>query len=41
MATEEIITDKTVSLSHQRARNIRGWIDTRANQIKLELARVS
>jgi len=39
MATEEIITDKTVSLSHQRARNARGWIDARASQINLELAR--
>ena len=41
MAAEEIITDKTVSLVHQRARNARGWIDARANQIRLELARVS
>lgn len=41
MATEEIITDKTVSLVHQRAGNARGWIDARANQINLELARVS
>jgi len=39
MAAEEIITDKTVSLVHQRARNARGWIDARANQIRLELAR--
>ncbi|XP_015766692.1 PREDICTED: alanine aminotransferase 2-like isoform X3 [Acropora digitifera] len=39
MAAEEIITDKTVSLVHQRARNARGWVDARANQIRLELAR--
>ncbi|XP_015759566.1 PREDICTED: alanine aminotransferase 2-like [Acropora digitifera] len=39
MAAEEIITEKTVSLVHQRARNARGWIDARANQIRLELAR--
>ena len=41
MAAEEIVTDQTVSLVHQRAGNARGWVDERANNVQQELARVS
>lgn len=39
MAAEEIVTDQTVSLVHQRAGNARGWVDERANNVQQELAR--
>lgn len=39
MAAEEIITQTTVSLVHQRAINARGWIDAQVNQIRLEVVK--
>lgn len=39
MATEQIITDKTISPVFQSAINARGWIDVRAYEIQQELAR--
>ena len=41
LATEEIITDNTVSPVFQRAINARGWVDVRAYEIQQELERVS
>lgn len=41
MAAEEIITDQTVNPVFQRVKNVRGWVDLRAYEIRQELARVS
>ena len=40
MAAEEIITDKTIGPALQNYANSRGWIDTRANEIRRELKQV-
>ena len=41
MATEDLITDETVSPVFQRVRNVRGWVDLRSYEIRQELARLS
>ena len=40
MATEEIITDKTIGPTLQNYVNARGWIDARAIEIRRELKQV-
>ena len=40
MATEEIITDKTIGPTLQKYVNARGWIDARAIEIRRELKQV-
>ena len=40
-AAQEILTDKTINPVFQRAYNVRGWVNTRAYEIKHEMALVS
>ena len=40
MATEEIITNKTIGPTLQNYVNARGWIDARAIEIRRELKQV-
>ena len=40
-AALEILTDKTINPVFQRAYNVRGWVNTRAYEIKHEMALVS